>query len=76
LIPDCWRSYKESMFANIELCFRNKTLLGNGRSKSGAHESSVDSADSSRLLCVFVNIMPRKALSKIYKVSKANVGGK
>ena len=30
LIPDCWRIYRESMFANIELSFRNKKLCGNG----------------------------------------------
>jgi len=24
LIPDCWRSYRESTFANIELSFRSK----------------------------------------------------
>ena len=30
LIPDCWRSYKESMFAKIELSFRNINLFGNG----------------------------------------------
>ena len=23
LIPNCWRSYRESTFANIKLCFRN-----------------------------------------------------
>ena len=25
LIPDCWRSYREGMLANIELSCRNKT---------------------------------------------------
>ena len=29
LIPDCWRSYRESMYANIKLSFRNKTVFGN-----------------------------------------------
>ena len=29
LIPDCWLSYKESMFVNIELCIKNKMLFGN-----------------------------------------------
>ena len=29
LVPDCWRNYRESAFANIELSFRNKTF-GNG----------------------------------------------
>ena len=32
LIPHCWRSYRESTFANIEL-FRNKNMFGNGCSK-------------------------------------------
>ena len=27
LIADCWRSYRESTFANIEHSFRNKKLL-------------------------------------------------
>jgi len=29
MIPDFWRSYRESTFPNIELSFRNKTLFGN-----------------------------------------------
>ena len=30
LIPNCWRSHRESTFANIQLTFRNKKLFGNG----------------------------------------------
>ena len=35
LIPDCYslHSYRDNMLVNIELNFRNKTLLGNGLSK-------------------------------------------
>ena len=35
LIQDCWLSYRENMFANIELIsLRNKKILGNGWSKA------------------------------------------
>ena len=34
LIPNCWRSHRESTFANIQFSFRNKRLLGNRCSKS------------------------------------------
>ena len=26
-IPDCWRSYKESLFANVEFSFRKNHCL-------------------------------------------------
>ena len=29
LIPDCWHSFRESTFANIEFSFRKKKLFGN-----------------------------------------------
>ena len=29
LIPNCWQSHRESMFANIRLNFRNKKFFGN-----------------------------------------------
>ena len=28
VIPNCWRSHRESKFVNIQLRFRNKTLFG------------------------------------------------
>ena len=33
LIPDCWRNYRESMFTNTELSFRNEKLFRHGCSK-------------------------------------------
>ena len=33
LIPNCWRSHRESTFANIKSNYRNNKLLANGWSK-------------------------------------------
>jgi len=34
MMPDCWRSYKESMIVNTELRCRNPKLFGFGWSNS------------------------------------------
>ena len=36
LIPNCWRSHSENIFANIQLSFRNKTLFKSKPFRTGS----------------------------------------